>query len=209
MPSQRNKRPVPVLTSDLCSNRLPSDRIADYIRNHTAADARVFSPHSYQMTYATGRPNASGFDGLVHQLVDQRPGIPGRPRAIWSRRLVRRLGFEYVHAPDAWVEYIHAPDSWVESLARGGGPAAQRSPPVRAPRPRRLREPLPRSARVSRARRARPRPRRSRRCGSAIPASATVYLLRTGRIRHEGRLMRTAWALSHVRLLGDYHRSRG
>ena len=45
---------------------LPSDRIADYVRNHTAIDAPVFSPHPRSMTFATGRPNASGFPRLVH-----------------------------------------------------------------------------------------------------------------------------------------------
>ena len=58
---------------------LPSDRIAAYIRNNAAVDARVFSPHPSAMTFATGRPNARGFPKLVH-LCRRRPRISGRPR---------------------------------------------------------------------------------------------------------------------------------
>ena len=46
--------------------RFPSDRIAAWLRNRTAVDARVLSPKPYAMTIATGRPNASGFADFLH-----------------------------------------------------------------------------------------------------------------------------------------------
>ena len=119
---------------------LISNRIADYIRSNTAVDARVFSPYGDSMTFATGRPNAMGFPGLVHQFRVESPeyrdgpqsfGAGGHPAAgLRIRSRARRVGGE---------------------PARRGGHAARRSPPVRAPCPRRIREPLPRLARVSQA----------------------------------------------------------
>ena len=122
---------------------IPSDRIAEYIRNNTAIDARVFSPHAHQMTYATGRPNASGFAGLVHGQPNEGPqyrDILGylEPAAVRRLRLRIRSRARCVGGKPA----------------RRGGRAAQRSPPLRDPRPRRFREPLPRAARVPHARRA-------------------------------------------------------
>ena len=49
------------------------DRITAYIRNNTAVDARVFSPRPNEITYVTGRPNASGFDGLIHLIQGEGP----------------------------------------------------------------------------------------------------------------------------------------
>ena len=92
---------------------LPSDRVAAYIRNNTAVDARVFSPHPDSMTIATGRPNVSGFAGLVHLLAIEGPEY--RDARDWFEpAAIRRLGFEYVHAPDAWVEGL--PDEAAERL---------------------------------------------------------------------------------------------
>ena len=84
---------------------LRSERIATYIRNQTAVDARVFSPHPHGMTVSTGRPNASGFPTLIHLF-----GLTGAEYEDALRFLepaaVRRLGFGYVHAPDDWVENL-------------------------------------------------------------------------------------------------------
>lgn len=111
---------------------LRSNRIAAYIRNRTAIDARVFSPHPHRMTVATGRPNASGFPTLIHLF-----GLTGAEYEDTLRFLepaaVRRLGFAYVHAPNAWVETL--PDrarSWLrnpdlfELLLRDGEDALYR-----------------------------------------------------------------------------------
>ena len=133
---------------------VPSDRITAYIRSNTAIDARVFSPHPHQMTYATGRPNTSGFAGLLH--LEPKEGPEYRDvLGYLEPAAVRRLGFEYVHAPDSWVESL--PD---EAAARLNDP-----PPLRASHPRRFREPLPRAARVSHARPAARARDHTRRCG--------------------------------------------
>ena len=78
------------------------DSIAAYIRNHTAAGARVFSPYPNPMTYATGRPNASGFNGLVHMDYYEGPEYLDVLNHL-EPAAVQRLGIAYVHASDAWV----------------------------------------------------------------------------------------------------------
>ncbi len=79
------------------------DRIAAFIRDHTTAKARVFSPHPHQMSYATGRANAWGFNGLVHVAPRVGPGYRDVLDYL-EPAAVRRLGFEYVHATESWVE---------------------------------------------------------------------------------------------------------
>ena len=153
---------------------IPSDRIADYIRNNTAVEARVFSPHPHQMTYTTGRPNASGLVGLVHLFPTQGPeyrDVPlplsragGRPPARHRiRSRARRVG---------------------GGLARRGGRAAQRSPLVRALGPRRIGEPLPRTAGI-------PQPRRAARArvvrGAAAGCSRVHDSIPAQRIRYPAR----------------------
>ena len=169
---------------------IPSDRIADYIRNNTAANARVFSPHPHEMTYATGRPNAAGFAGLVHGLSTEGPEYRD-VRGYLEPGALRRLGFEYVHAPDAWVESL--PDEVTarlndprlfELLVRDGSESLYRV--------------LPAFLALDAA----PTPASFEALRQAIPASATVYLLAPAEFDMRP-LMRTAWALSHVRLLGD------
>lgn len=82
---------------------LRSELIAAYIRNQTTVDARVFSPHPHVMTASTGRANASGFPTLIHLF-----GLTGAEYEDALQFLeptaIRRLGFEYLHAPEAWVE---------------------------------------------------------------------------------------------------------
>ena len=166
---------------------LPSDRIANYIRNNTAVDARVFSPYPDSMTYATGRPNASGFAGLVH--LKPRDGPEYRDAfGYLEPAAFRRLGIEYVHAPDQWVEGL--PDEAVsrlndprlfEFLVRDESESLYRVLPafltLDAPPARGSYEAL----------------------RQAVPASTTVFL---PTIVESKRLNRTAWALSHARLLG-------
>ena len=166
---------------------LPSDRIAAYIRNNTSVDARVFSPYPNQMTYATGRPNASGFPGLVHLNYANGPEYRDildylEPAAI------RRLGFEYVHAPDSWVETL--PDEAAERLddprlfellVRDGSESLYRVLPafLSLDTP-----PAPASYEALRR---------------VVPASATVFLP-GGFATRSG--VRAASALSHARLRG-------
>ena len=114
---------------------LRSERIAAYIRNQTAVDARVFSPHPHGMTVSTGRPNASGFPTLIHLF-----GLTGAEYEDTLRFLepaaVRRLGFKYLHAPDIWVEglpdrakgWLQNPDLF-ELLVRDGADALYRIQP--------------------------------------------------------------------------------
>ena len=172
---------------------IPSDLIADYIRNNTAVDARVFSPYPDRMTYATGRPNASGFAGLVHLEPNEGPEYRDafgylEPAAI------RRLGFEYVHAPDRWVEGL--PDEAVsrlndprlfELLVRDETESLYRVLPAFP-----TLDALPARGSYEALR-------------QAVPASTTVFL---PAIVESKRLNRAAWALSHARLLGDMNPTR-
>ncbi len=185
----------------------PSDRIPTYIRNHTAAGARVFSPHPHQMTYVTGRPNASGFAGLVHGDPKEGPAYRDVVRFL-EAAAVRRLGIAYIHAPDAWVESL--PD---EAAARLDDP--------------RLFELLVRDESESLYRvlpafltlDAPPAPGSYEALRQAVPASTTVFLsaisesrplihtaqplLSSGAVRARRLVVvRTARALSHARLLG-------
>ena len=166
---------------------IPSDRIAAYILNHTAVDARVFSPHPHEITYATGRPNASGFGGLVHLKRGYGPAYRD-VRGYLEPAAVRRLGFEYVHATDAWVESL--PDeaaarlndpNLFELLVRDGSESLYRV--------------LPAFLSLDAA----PAPGSYEALRQAIPASATVFVPGLFGSRS---LTRTAWALSDARLLG-------
>ncbi len=169
---------------------IPSDGIVDYIRNNTAVDARMFSPDPHQMTFNTGRPNASGFAGLVHLIPSQGPEHRDVLRHL-EPATIRRLGIGYIHAPDSWVEGL--PDEAVERLydptlfellVRDTSESLYRVLPaflkLDAPPARGSYEAL----------------------RQAIPASTTVYLLAPAEFDMRP-LMRTAWTLSHVRLLGD------
>ena len=84
--------------------RSMSGRVADYIRDHTAVDARVLAtvwPY-WNVFLATGRPNNAGFTDLTYLIYHAGP-------EYWDARhylepaAVRRLGLEYVHATDIWA----------------------------------------------------------------------------------------------------------
>ena len=185
--AQQPQRPRSYFGGRFWLKSLPSDRIASYIHNNTAVDARVFSPHPDSMTYATGRPNASGFAGLVH--LKPRDGPEYRDAfGYLEPAAFRRLGIEYVHAPDEWVDGL--PD---EAAARLNDP--------------RLFELLVRDETESLYRvlpaflslDTPPAPASYEALRQAVPASTTVFL---PAIVESKRLNRTAWALSHARLLG-------
>ena len=166
---------------------LPSDLIVAYVRNHTAVDARVFSPHPHQMTYATGRPNGSGYVGLVHVIPKPGPEYEDM-RNYLEPAAVRRLGFEYLHAPDSWVESL--PEEAVsrlndpnlfELLVRDESESLYRILPEFL-----TLDPPPTAASHEALRR-------------AVPESATVFL---PTVFHSRSFNRVAWALSHTRQFG-------
>ncbi len=81
-----------------------SARVVAFIRDRTAVDARVFVPEEYfwKITAATGRPNSAGYPNLSYmryafgpEYLDVRDHL--EPGAM------RRLGIDYLYAPDAWV----------------------------------------------------------------------------------------------------------
>ena len=84
--------------------RLPSDRIAAYIRDHTPVDARVLTtePPYTAVTFATGRPSAAGFVGHLH-LANQVGAVYLDAIRHLEPAALRRLGIAYVHATDDWV----------------------------------------------------------------------------------------------------------
>ena len=55
-----------------------TSRVADYIRDHTAVEARILSPHPLDMTAATGRPNAAGHTYASHYIYGRGPDYPRR-----------------------------------------------------------------------------------------------------------------------------------
>ena len=180
--------PYPVYGGRLSLDARPSDRVAAYVRDHTANDARVFSPNPNQMTYATGRPNAAGFVGLLHYISFHGPEYLDVLHYL-EPAAIRRLGIGYVHAPDAWVRDL--PDQAVqrlrnprlfELLVRDDAEALYR---VRPDFQQLDTAPPPQSFEALR---------------QAVPASATVYA--PLRLQHLGAV-RTARTLSHARLLGD------
>ena len=168
---------------------IPSDRIADYIRNNTAIDARVFSPDPHQMTYATGRPNASGFAGLVHQLPINGPEYLD-VREHLEPAAIQRLGIEYVHAPDTWVEGL--PEKAVERL---------NDPTLFELLVRDESESLYRVLPAFLSLDPPPQPNSYEALRQAVPASATVFLPQYQVLETRG-MLRVASALSHARLLG-------
>ncbi len=114
---------------------LRSERIAAYIRNQTAIDARVFSPHPHSMTVSTGRPNASGFPTLIHLFAITGAEYEDALRSL-EPSAIQRLGFTYLHASDEWVarlpdharQWLQRPDLF-EPLVRDGPDALYRIQP--------------------------------------------------------------------------------
>ena len=163
------------------------DRIAAFIRNNTAVDAHVFSPRPNEMTYATGRPNASGFNGLVHLIQESGPAYRDVLHFL-EPAAVRRLGFDYIHAPDAWVESL--PDEAVERLV---------DPSLFELLVRDETESLYRVLPAFLSLDTPPAPGSYEALRQAVPSSATVFL---PNVFQSNPTIRTAWALSHARLFG-------
>ena len=166
----------------------PSDRIAAYIRDKTAPGTGVFSPTPYRMTFATGRSNASGFVGHVHLGRHRGPEYLDTLRFLEPAAIQRR-GFQYIHAPDAWVESLPyeaaerlSDPSLFELLVREESESLYRVLPgfLSLDTP-----PAPGSYEALRR---------------AVPASATVLLPRAFKTTND--TFYAAAALSHARLFG-------
>ena len=114
-----------------------SARVAAYIRNHTAVDARVLMPEPpyLAVTYATGRPNSAGYANVLHLIPHSGPEFLDA-RDYLEPGAMRRLGFDYVYATDAWVAGLpERARGWLadaemfELLVRDGGVALYRVRP--------------------------------------------------------------------------------
>ena len=173
--------------------RFGSARIAAYIRDHTATDARVLSPTPMAMSIATGRPNASGFTQAAHYGSAVGPEYLDVIHRL-EPSVMRRLGFAYVHATDAWraqlpsraARWIENPD-FFEPLLRDGSQTFYRVQPAFL---RLDAEPDPASFEALRR---------------AVPASATVYL---SPALPSLSSISAASVLAHARLLGDVNPAR-
>ena len=87
--------------------RFTSERIAAYVRNHTAVDARVLSPSPTAMTVATGRPNAAGLVWPLHYSYTTGPEYEDAIRYL-EPAAIQRLGVTYVHTTPAWMAELPA-----------------------------------------------------------------------------------------------------
>ena len=140
------------------------------------------------MTWATGRPNATGFAGLLHLFPVEGPSYLDVLRYL-EPAAVQRLGFGYVHAPDEWVASLPAEAArrlddprLFELVVRDGGEALYR---VRPAFPELNAAPDPRSFEALR---------------QAVPTATVVYIPSAF---DERPGLRVAWALSHTRLLSS------
>ena len=112
--------------------------VADYIRDHTAVNARVLATEwpYWNVFLGTGRPNNAGFADVTYLIYHPGP-------EYWDARhylepaAVRRLGLEYVHATDTWAAGLPdrskawlADPSMFELLIRDGDEALYRVRPA-------------------------------------------------------------------------------
>ena len=164
-----------------------SEGVRAYIRDHTAIDARIFTPDPTPMSIDTGRPNASGLVGRIHLFPFVGPEYQDVLQYL-EPAAVRRLGFRYVHATNVWVDSL--PDlaqrrlddpRLFELLVRDGAHALYRV--------------LPAFLNLTAA----PASGSFEALRQAVPAGATAYL--SPAIEPISAL-RAAVTLSHVKLLG-------
>ena len=172
--------------------RLPplSGQVADYIRNHTSADARVLAaePPHWNVLFVTGRPSNAGIAGLTH--LNYYPGPEFLDAITYLEpAAIRRLGIEYVHATDAWVSDLpRRARAWLadprlfELLVQDGDERLFR---VRQAFPSLDVPPTPASFAALR---------------QAVPPTATVYLVVPP---VDPNTLRVASTLSHADLVGE------
>ena len=165
-----------------------SEPVARYIRDHTAVNSRILSPHPLDMTATVGRPNASGFAGLLHLWATLGPAYEDA-RDFLEPAAIRRLGVAYVHATDPWVASLpNRAQRWLddprlfEPLVRGDADALYGIQPAFLKL-----DPVPAQASFEALR-------------QAVPASASAYLAGGLTARNQVRL---ASVLAHARLLGE------
>lgn len=169
-------------------NPFGSPEVTAWIRQHTASDARILSPHPNEMSAITGRPNASGFTSFVHLFSHRGPEYEDAITHLDPAAL-RRLGITHVHAPTAWSASLPeraanwlADSAYFELVARGDSDALYRVLPAFLESDSR---PAPGSFEALR---------------QAVPAGSTVYVARDS---DPLSAIRVASALPHAKILGS------
>ena len=116
-----------------------SARVAGYIRDHTAVDARVLVPEPplLSVAYATGRPNGAGYLNVRHLLPKVGPAFVDA-RDHLEPNAMRQLG----------IDYVYATDDWGGGAAGSGAALADGRSIVRVADPRRPRGAVPGAAGV-------------------------------------------------------------
>ena len=172
--------------------RLASARVTEFIRNDTAADARILSRDAATMTIVTGRPNAAGFTQAIHYWVTSGPEYLDAIRYL-DPAAIQRLGFDYVHATEAWIaELPERARRWLDDprlfdvIIRDGADALYRVRP----------------AFLELAETTRPSPDSYEALRRAVPPSATVYFAPA---IDALPALRIASALPHARLVGELY----
>ena len=164
-----------------------SDTMAEYIREHTAIDARILSPNPIDLSVSTGRPNASGYQQFTQFSYEPGPEYLDAIRYL-DPAAIRRLNLAYIHATDDWIAQL--PDRaarWLndprlfERLTRHGDDSLYRVRPALL------------------ALNAVPAPTSFEALRQAVPASAKVYI--SPSIEYLGSV-RAASVLSHAQLFG-------
>ena len=168
------------------TERFMAEPVADYVRAHAAATARILSPSPGNLTVATGRPNASGFTSFSHLLPFTGPAYTDAI-GLLDPAAIRHLGFDYVHATDEWVASLPPRalrrlenPAFFELLIRDGPDALYRVRPAFAQL-----DADPESSEALRR---------------AVASSATVYLSPT---MDPENAARAASTLSHAQLYGE------
>ncbi|MCY4112930.1 MAG: hypothetical protein OXG33_03180 [Chloroflexi bacterium] len=170
--------------------RFESKRIAAFIRDHTAVDARILTTSPLEMTLATGRPNSLGFVGVSHLVAFSGPDYADARRSL-EPTAIRRLGIDYLVVPGAWMAELPArAQRWLanpelfEPLVRDGDATLYRV------RPAFLQLDAP------------PTPGSFAHLRSSVPPATTVYLPPQ---LHWLTRLRVASVLPHAQLLGTVH----
>ena len=166
--------------------------ISAYVRDHTQPDDRILSPQPQLVSVATGRPNASGFAGLLHLNAQTGPEYEDAIRYL-EPAAIQRLGYAYIHATEEWVATLPSyAKRWLDDpelfklLIRDGTDALYRVQPAFL---RLAQEPARGSFEALR---------------KAVPSSASVFI---ADIQQPLDRIRLTSVLRHARLHGAPHTS--